>query len=129
VTHVTVVSMDLNIRNVPEEVLRGVRVKAAEGGMTIREYVLRALAESTGDRRLVVREEPYIAEEVTREEGEKDRRKRAKQERHEQLKADAQAAVEAEGIPPAFIEKVNTPAVGHHRNCSCFRCRPPKRGK
>jgi hypothetical protein len=50
-------------------------------------------------------------------------RKLKKELRHAELKRDAQRAVEAEGIPPDFMKRVNTPAVGHHVNCTCMRCK------
>ena len=42
--------MDLNIRDVPEELRNAARVKAAEQGITLREFVLRLLAEATNGK-------------------------------------------------------------------------------
>ena len=42
--------MDLNIRDVPEELRRTLRVKASEQGITLREFVLRALAEAVNGK-------------------------------------------------------------------------------
>jgi hypothetical protein len=70
----------------------------------------------------------HLHVEQTAEESEKDRRKAKKAERHRQLKADAQGALEAEGIPAKFIERLNTPSSGHHVNCQCMCCQI-KRGK
>ena len=39
--------MDLNIRDIPEELRQAVRVRAAEQGITLREFVFRVLAQAT----------------------------------------------------------------------------------
>lgn len=70
--------------------------------------------------------EVVTGDDLTADQQERERRKIVKAERHAELKADAQAAVEVEGVPAEFIKRINEPAVGHHPRCSCFRCKPPK---
>ncbi|HEV2521051.1 MAG TPA: hypothetical protein VGT24_01610 [Candidatus Acidoferrales bacterium] len=41
--------VSLNIRNVPEEVVRAIKAAAAQSGLTLREYVIRALTVRAGD--------------------------------------------------------------------------------
>jgi hypothetical protein len=111
--------VQFRFRDVPN--YEAVKEAVGKSGLSLNEWLLGLVERELGkNARVVVDETP--------EEQERTRRKAKKAARHRQLKEDAQAAVEAEGVPAKFMERVNTPSEGHHANCGCLRCKI-KRGE